>query len=167
LKILVPVDGSANSLHAVKHIVRTHRSRDPVQIHLLNVQSPLPRYITRFLSRDQVAAYHRDEGERALKQATALLDSAQISHQHHIKAGDKVEIITRFAKLHYCDAIVMGSGRKSAFMRFLQSSVTNRVMEQSQVPVQIIPGEQPSALERIMVSTGIGIGLTLWLLIDE
>jgi nucleotide-binding universal stress UspA family protein len=167
MKILVPVDGSANSLHAVTHIVRIHRDLEPLQIHLLNVQSPLPRYITRFLSRGQVAAHHRDQGEQALRPAIALLEDADIRHQHHVKAGDKVEIITRFAKQHYCDMIVMGTGRKSALVRLMQSSVTNRVMERTQVPVQVIPGERPSNFEKFGLPTGIGIGLTLWYLIND
>jgi nucleotide-binding universal stress UspA family protein len=163
----VPVDGSANSLHAIKHIVRTHQNRGPLQIHLLNVQSPLPRYITRFLSRDQVAAYHCDQGAQALRDAIALLDAANIAHQHHVKAGDRVDIITRFAKQHYCDMIVMGTGRKSTLVRLMGSSITNRVMERTQVPVQVIPGERPTGFERFGLPTGIGIGLALWYLIND
>lgn len=166
-KVLVPVDGSASSSHAIKDIVRRHQKNEPMEIHLLNVQPPLPRYITRFLSRAQVLAYQRDEGARALASAKTALDMAGIHYQHHAKMGDKVEVITQFAKLHRCDLIVMGSGRKSSFVRFLQSSLTNRVMEHTQVPVKVIPGDEPTALERYGVATGLGIGLALWLLASD
>ena len=166
-KVLVPVDGSTSSGHAIKDIVRRHNKNEPMEIHLLNVQPPLPRYITRFLSRAQVLAWQRDEGDRALMAAKTALDTAGIHYQYHAKMGDKVEVITQFAKLHRCDLIVMGSGRKSSFMRLLQSSLTNQVMEHTQVPVKIVPGEEPSAFERYGVATGLGIGLALWLLAND
>jgi nucleotide-binding universal stress UspA family protein len=168
-KILVPVDGSGSSVHAIRDIIRRHQNSEPLEIHLLNVQSPLPRHITRFLTHGEVRAYHRERSERALESAKTALDAAGIHYQHHVKAGDTVEVITQFAKLHRCDLIVMGSGRKSAFMRLLQSSVTNRVMERTQVPVKIIPGEAPSLIERygIATGTGLGVGLVLWLLASD
>jgi nucleotide-binding universal stress UspA family protein len=168
-KVLVPVDGSTSSGHAIKDVIRRYQKNEPAEIHLLNVQPPLPRYITRFLSHGEVTSYRREQGARALASARALLDTAGIHHQHHVKMGDKVEVITRFAKLHHCDLIVMGSGRKSSYHRFLQSSLTNRVMAHTQVPVKIIPGDEPTLLERygIATGTGIGIGLTLWLLATD
>jgi len=166
-KVLVPVDGSASSGHAIKDIIRRHQKSEAMEIHLLNVQPPLPRYITRFLSRRQVQAWQRDEGTRAFATAMATLDAAGIHYQRHAKMGDKVEVITQFAKLHCCDLIVMGSGRKSSFIRFLESSLTNRVMEHTQAPVKVVPGEEPSALERYGVATGLGIGLVLWLLAND
>ena len=43
LKLLIPVDGSDNSLRTVKHIIdKAALYRDPVDIHLLNVQRPFP-----------------------------------------------------------------------------------------------------------------------------
>jgi nucleotide-binding universal stress UspA family protein len=168
-KVLVPVDGSTSSDHAIKDVIRRHQKNEPMEIHLLNVQPPLPRYITRFLSHGEITAYRREQSARALASARAALEAAGIRHQHHAKMGDKVEIITQFAKLHYCDLIVMGSGRKSSLVRLLQSSLTNRVMAHTQVPVKIIPGDEPTLLERygIATGTGLGIGLTLWLLATD
>jgi nucleotide-binding universal stress UspA family protein len=168
-KVLVPVDGSTSSDHAIRDVIRRHQKNEPMEIHLLNVRPPLPRYITRFLSRGEVRSYRHEQGARALASARALLEAAGIHHQHHIKMGDKVEVITQFAKLHHCDLIVMGSGRKSSYLRFIQSSLTNQVMAQTQVPVKIIPGDQPTVLERygIATGTGLGIGLTLWLLATD
>ena len=43
LKALVPVDGSSNSLCAVRHVIRLFQDREPLEIHLLNMPAAAPR----------------------------------------------------------------------------------------------------------------------------
>ena len=78
MKILIPVDGSENALRAVV-ISSDHRShlREPIELHLLNVQSPVASgAVKMFISQQQLNDYHRDEGLAALKEARALVDRA-------------------------------------------------------------------------------------------
>jgi len=78
-KLLVPVDGSDCSLRAVRHVVERGSGAalpGAVEIHLVNVQPELPGDITRFVSREQVAGYHRDESEKELAEARKLLEAA-------------------------------------------------------------------------------------------
>lgn len=49
LKALVPIDGSANSLGAVRHIIKLVKDREPLEIHLLNVQPPMHGDVTMFI----------------------------------------------------------------------------------------------------------------------
>ena len=42
LKGLVPVDGSSNSRHAVRHVLGEFKSNPAMDIHLLNVQPRFP-----------------------------------------------------------------------------------------------------------------------------
>ena len=61
LKILVPIDGSSNSLHAVRHVVKEFMRNPALEIHLLNVQAPFSQYISRFSSREDRDARLRAE----------------------------------------------------------------------------------------------------------
>ena len=50
LKALVPVDGSANSLGAIRHVIKLVKNREPLEIHVLNVQPPVHGDVTMFIS---------------------------------------------------------------------------------------------------------------------
>ena len=68
-RVLVPVDGSDCSLRAVDYVVGDRAlcaAADGYEVHLLNVQAPLPRDVTQFVGHAQVADFHRAESERAL-----------------------------------------------------------------------------------------------------
>jgi len=64
---------------AVRHLVGKGSGAalpGTVEIHLVNVQPALPGDITRFVSREQVEGYHRDESAKELAEARALLDAS-------------------------------------------------------------------------------------------
>ena len=65
LKALVPVDGTGNSLGAIRHVVKLVQEREPLEIHLLNVEPRLSRDISRFLSKDILDVYRHEEAEKA------------------------------------------------------------------------------------------------------
>ena len=60
LKVLIPVDGSSNSQHAVRHVLREFRSNPAMDIHLLNGPPPFSRYITRWVDRKAVNEVHAE-----------------------------------------------------------------------------------------------------------
>lgn len=79
LKALAPVDGSNNSLGAIRHVIKLVQGREPLEIHLLNVQPPLPRDITQFVSKQILDDYRHEEAEKALAPARVLIDAAGIA----------------------------------------------------------------------------------------
>ncbi|MCX7176918.1 MAG: universal stress protein [Proteobacteria bacterium] len=80
LKILVPVDNSRNSQHAVRHVITACAKSGETEVHLLNVQAPFSKNIAQFASRKSRDAFHRDEAEKALRPARRMLDAASIAH---------------------------------------------------------------------------------------
>lgn len=166
-KVLVPIDGSANSGLAIKHIIRMQQQNESMEVHLLNVQQPLNRQASRFVDGNVLSDYHQEQSTEALKQAIADLKSANIACIEHAMVGDSAETIVAFAKEHQCDLILMGSGRKNSFIRFMENSVTNQVLEMSDVPVEVIPGQPATMLERLGLPAGVGVGLTLLFLATE
>jgi hypothetical protein len=80
LKVLVPVDGSANALHAVRHTIAEYQRHHELELHLLNVQPRLYRHIARFVSRRDRQAWQHDRADAALAAARALLTQAGVPH---------------------------------------------------------------------------------------
>ena len=52
-KILLPTDGSPNSLNAVRHVVNRFLENPNLEVHLLHVRQPLSQHIARFVSARQ------------------------------------------------------------------------------------------------------------------
>ncbi|MEP7208285.1 MAG: universal stress protein [Casimicrobiaceae bacterium] len=160
-KILVPVDGSANSLHAVRHVIKEHRHNPGLEVHLLNVQPPFSRHITQFLSPKDLQSFHRDRAEEALRPIHTMLDEARVAHATHLEVGRRAEIIADTAQRLGCDHIVMSTARKNSLTRMVEASVTNRVLEITTVPVKVISGDAISDVERYGIPAAIAAGLGL------
>jgi len=160
-KMLIPVDGSPNALEAVRNVVGRFTNDRSLEIHLLHVRAPLSQYVSRFISKHDRAAWHRDEAEKALAGARAMLEKSGISFAAHVELGDKAVIIDRFAQRLKVDRIVMGTARKNSLTRLIEDSVTNRVLELTQVPVEVVAGQAISVIERIGIPAGLGVALGL------
>ena len=164
LNVLVPVDGSTNSLHAVRHVISEFGKQRGMLVHLLNVQAPFSRHIAQFASRKSRELFHRDAAETALRPVRSMLDAAGVSHTVHLKVGRKAEVIVETARHLGCDHIVMSTARKNSLTRMLEASVTNRVLELTTVPVAVIAGDAVSKIERYGIPAGVGGALGLLLL---
>ncbi len=154
-RILLPVDASTNSLQAVEHVIGRHAAGAALEAHLLHVRVPFSQYIARFVSRRDHEAYHRQEAERALAPARALLSRAGVPHADHVEFGDKAETIRGVAERLGVNQIVMGTARKNSLTRVLEDSVTNRVLEIVEVPVEIVVGRAVSRIDTIGLPAGV------------
>ena len=161
-KVLIPIDGTPNARLAVRHVIGEFaRNRRNLEVHLLNVQAPFSRHVAQFTSSRNRDSFHQDQARKALRQVRGMLDAAGVPHSAHVEVGAKAEIIAATARRLGCDHIVMGTARKNSITRMLEASVTNQVLELSTVPVEVIPGDAVSQLERIGVPAGICAALAL------
>ncbi|MBE0619885.1 MAG: HAD-IC family P-type ATPase, partial [Burkholderiales bacterium] len=164
LKVLVPVDGSRNCQFAVKHVIKEFMNNTAMEIHLLNVQSPFTRYVARFVSRKSLHDHHRDEAEKALGPVKQMLDGFGIPYSAHAEVGDRAKSIADAARRLRCDLILMSTARKNSLTRLVENSVTNKVLELTTVPVEVIAGDAVSQLERYGIPAAIGTAAALLLL---
>jgi nucleotide-binding universal stress UspA family protein len=146
--VLLPVDGSRNCEFAVKHVIGQFRNNTAMEIHLLNIQRPFNQDIARFVSSRNRLDHHRDEAEKALRPVRQMLDGFGIPYSVHAEVGEKAKCIADTARRLRCDQIVMSTARKNSLTRWVENSVTNRVLELTPVPVELIAGDAVSKYER-------------------
>jgi len=137
LTVLIPVDGSDNSLRVVRHVIdKAALYKDPVEIHLLNVQRPFPGTIRGV--KEQAEQYHRDEGDKALAGVRKLLDDAGLKYTCHISVGDAAEVIASYCHDRKLDQIIMGTRGAGAVANMLMGSVASKVLHLVDVPVLLV-----------------------------
>lgn len=138
MKVLVPIDGSENAIRALRHAVGLVRECGAFELHLLNVQPALGGDVTTFVGSAAVKGFHREEGEKVLAPATALLDREGVPYQLHITVGPVGESIAGFAKKLGCNAIVMGTRGLGAIKGMLLGSVSTGVIHHAEMPVTLV-----------------------------
>lgn len=158
-RVLLPFDGSPNSLHGVRHVAREFMKNRELEIHLLNIQRPFSSQVVRFTSRQDRMAFHQEQARKALEPARQALDRSGIAYTVHIEVGERADCIADAARRLRCDRIVMSTARKSSLVRWVEDSVTNQVIERATVPVEVIAGDAASSLERVGIPAGVGAGL--------
>ncbi|HEV7856747.1 MAG TPA: universal stress protein [Herminiimonas sp.] len=106
MHVLVPIIDSCDVECAAKNVIERYRDQ-PVVLFLINVQLPISKFVTRFVSRRQLDEFHQENGMQILQPMIDKLDAAGISHQQRILIGHKAEAIAQFAREHYCDVIMV------------------------------------------------------------
>jgi nucleotide-binding universal stress UspA family protein len=138
-RILLPVDGSVSSDHAVKYVIGLARDGVELDVHLMNVPVLIESmYLNRFLTREMLTDFYRQEGDKALESASALLDHARVPYRRVVEAGNAAQTIVRYAHAQGCCQIVLGSRGMSAVANLVLGSVAVRVLHLADVPVTLI-----------------------------
>ena len=140
-RVLIPIDGSECALRGVALVISKralYLSPDDLEIHLINVQAPFSNDISRFVSHEQTAEFHRRESEEALQGARDMLDAAGVKYHCHLEVGNVAETIATLANTLRCDQIVMGSHGRGALKELLMGSITLKVVQLSKIPVLLV-----------------------------
>lgn len=139
MRILIPVDGSDRSLAAVRYVAGTlGQANAELEIHLLNVQPPLPSAAATFIDSAIVRDFHQEEGAKALAAARQLLNDAGLRHASSAVVGEPAETIAAYAEQRDCTGIVMGTRGLGHAAGLLLGSVAHKVLQLSKVPVTLV-----------------------------
>jgi len=140
MKILIPVDGSANALRAVEYVIKnTATLKERPQLLLLNVQwNVATGNVKLFINQQTIDDYYREQGTAALQSARTVLDAAALPYQYHISVGTPAEAIAQYAHEQDVDQIVMGRQGQGGLQALLLGSVVNKVLHLASCPVLLI-----------------------------
>jgi nucleotide-binding universal stress UspA family protein len=143
--ILLAVDGSEASLRAVRGLTGVFRWWKVTDVEILNVQ-PEPSLLSELVPhalREHAEARVRQEGERALATADALLRDAGARCVATVRFGDPATAINHAAEALDGAIIAMGSHGAGVIGSLLTGSVTTKVIHLGSRPVLVIPSAQP------------------------
>jgi nucleotide-binding universal stress UspA family protein len=136
--VLVPVDGSDESLRAVDHVLDLVRRGLHVEVHLLNVQLAVRGAAASFVSATDLQDYHREEGMKALAGAIERTTAAGVSASEHIGVGDPGPTVCGFSRKLEAGHIVMGTHGRGGVANILMGSVAQHVVSHAAVPVTLV-----------------------------
>ena len=135
-KILVPLDGSTNSIRGLDEAIRIARQSHATITGIFVVSAP------------PVLAYQaRSFKDKAFNNAKRILEKAQVRAakngillNYKILSGDPGDIIVRLAnsKANDYNLIVMGHRGISAAKELFLGSVSNYVLHKSKIPILIV-----------------------------
>jgi nucleotide-binding universal stress UspA family protein len=138
LRLLLPSDGSPAALAAARHAVWLASLGLAVEVHLLNVQPPLPATSAALTGRTEIEAYHREEGLAALAEARLLVEQAGLPLHLHIAVGDPATVALGFAERLGCALIVMGTHGRGAIAGAVMGSVATALVAAGHLPVTLV-----------------------------
>lgn len=140
MKLLVATDGSENSLRAVKYAIDLlGKLTEGGSITLISVHDDVAlRSAKRFLGREAVDDYLREQSEADMAEARKALNEAGVRYDHIIRTGHVATMISNAGREGGFDLLVLGSKGRSALKDLVIGSVARRVIELSQVPVLMV-----------------------------
>ena len=140
MKILVAIDGSKNSLRALKHAIKlVGKVSEPSELLLVNAHDDVAlRGASQFVGKDTVKSYLDDLSRTELADAIQAAEKAKVRFESKMLRGQVAQSIAKAAADGGCDLIVLGSKGRSAIKDLLIGSVAQRVATLSEVPVTLV-----------------------------
>lgn len=139
MKILFAADGSPYTKKALAFLV-THESLAGAddELFVLNVQMPVPTRIKRFLGTTDVAAIHREDGDKVLDPIKRFLGRHDLTFRCATVVGTAALEIIKAARREKSHLIVMGTHGHGLLGQALIGSVAQRVITESDIPVLLV-----------------------------
>ena len=166
MKVLIPVDGSKAALAPLLHIGSLAQSGVPMEALLLNVQPRFHRHVSQFTSRAARDSLRAERSAAAMAPAIEALTRVRIPFRAVSEVGRVADRITTVAEREQVDEIVIGTGRHPQWLRWLNPSIAQAVMERTDIPVTVLARGHAGAFERYAVPAGVA-GLAALLIAVE
>jgi nucleotide-binding universal stress UspA family protein len=137
-KLLVPVDGSENSLRALEEAIFLSKKLD-AQITALHVMEKAPTvYIHPQKELEELLKNYRKESERILEKCQQIGKNNRIELNMAISEGDVASKIIRYAEKGRFDMVVMGHRGSGKFKEMVLGSVSEKVLHRTKCSVLIV-----------------------------
>lgn len=140
MKILLPVDGSENSMRAAEYLARLVKSDPSHQVTVLTVAynvDPMMLYDSP-VDMDKLKAESIKAHQLIANKAEVVFNNVSVPVKTEVVAGDPALAIAEYVEKNAIDKIIMGSRGLSNIKGILLGSVTRKVLHLTNVPVTII-----------------------------
>ncbi len=140
MRIAIAVDGSENSLRAVRYgLDLAGKFKQAPSLILLNVHiSALISPVARGIDRKQVEQYMDEIAEEELAQAKRLVTQAGLSADVIKGHGEVVPTILEIIKKEAVDLLIVGGKGRSGLADLLIGSTTSKLISHCPVPVTVV-----------------------------
>jgi len=150
-KVLIAIDGSETSMHALREYIRCSKSENPN----ITVVSVIPPYEGDLAATwtDNITASIKKQCNVSLSEALKIAREEGITIQALCEEGAIHEKIVDLADMENYDLIVMGKKGLSLIERAFVGSVTARVIGYSRQDVLVIPNGAKIGWKNLLVAT--------------
>ena len=140
MRIAIAVDGSENSLRAVREAVTVSNAlKQTPELLLLNVHlSALISPVAKGIDRHQIEQYMDQIAEEELKDAKKILAEAGLSFPVIKGHGEVAATILEIIKKEGVSLLVVGGKGRSIISDLILGSVTTKLISHSPVPVLVV-----------------------------
>jgi nucleotide-binding universal stress UspA family protein len=137
-KLLVPVDGSENSIRALEAAIFLSKKIDAYVTVMRVMEKPPTLYIHPQKELEELLQNYRREAEQILEKCKKIGNRNGVELKRVIIEGDVAPRIIKFAEKEAYDMIVMGHRGSGRFKEMVLGSVSEKVLHRAKRSVLII-----------------------------
>lgn len=139
MKILLAADGSPFTKKALAFLM-THENLcgEDDEMYVLHVQAPVPPGVKTMVGAGAVQDWHREEAQKVLAPVERFLQRHKVHFETAWRVGQPAAEIAAVAKKKGAHMIVMGTHGHGLVGRAVMGSVSQKVVQASDVPVLLV-----------------------------
>jgi nucleotide-binding universal stress UspA family protein len=140
MRIGIAIDGSENSLRALREAIRLSKLlKDPASLVLINVHlSALISPVARGIDRKQIESYMDQIAEEELADAKRIVAEAGMSADIVKGHGEVAPTILGTLQKEKIEMLVLGGKGRSSVTDLLLGSITTKLISLSPIPVIVV-----------------------------
>jgi nucleotide-binding universal stress UspA family protein len=139
MKILLPVDGTALSVHEVRFALRLVEEGLRAEFVLANVQEPATFFeVVTAKEPELIERAAQEAGEDMLDQPAQLLRNANMAFETAVLSGDPAQAMLDLIGTHEIEMVVMGTRALGWIREAIEGSTSRRLLQYSPVPVLLV-----------------------------
>ena len=145
--IMIAVDGSNESLEAVRQALSLVARGLRAEISLVNVQEPASLLQLATQDSDAIAAAAVEAGEHLMAAGADLLDAAGAGYSMEVVLGEPSTVLVDMAEQLNADLVILGARGMGAIESAVVGSVSKAVISRCTRPVMVVREPEPIELE--------------------